>query len=357
MGDHGGTILNREVASVLEEGSVLQERGNGRVVEHVIVDVRRGEPRLLQIVQTHDHTDGDGLLVGVEETAAGDALRAVADHRVGDTLVTTDVEAILQDLARQSDDGLDADRKVLLRFLGADASLLSDEGVDAVSRDDHVCTQFVFAGADADDLLTLDDQGIDLHARHDGHSGFLALFQQPRIELGAQNGHCVGRLAQTLVPVVNVDKGTLVDEAHAVAGNPALNGRDVHKVREHLLHDTAVEDSTGQVLRTRLGGALDQQDFPALVGEGVGAHCTRHAAANDDDVKVNFLGHIPLLVSGKRCGQRGHDLVDVAHDAVVGDLEDRRVLVVVDGHDDLGVGHTGGVLHLAGDAQCNVDVR
>src|SRR4051794_24750705 len=40
-------------------------------------------------------------------------------------------------------------------------------------------------------------------------------------------------------------------------------------------------------------------------------------------------------------GQRGHDLEDVAHDPVVRDLEDRRVLVLVDRDDRFRRAHAG----------------
>ena len=55
--------------------------------------------------------------------------------------------------------------------------------------------------------------------------------------------------------------------------------------------------------------------------------------------------------------QHRGDLEQVAADAVVGDLEDRRGLVLVDRDDALGLAHTGLVLDGAGDTESNVDLR
>ncbi len=46
----------------------------------------------------------------------------------------------------------------------------------------------------------------------------------------------------------------------------------------------------------------------------------------------------------------------IADQAVVGDLEDRRFLVLVDGDDDLGVLHAGQMLDGAGDADGDVEL-
>ena len=55
--------------------------------------------------------------------------------------------------------------------------------------------------------------------------------------------------------------------------------------------------------------------------------------------------------------QHRGDLEQVAADAVVGDLEDRRGVVLVDRDDALGLAHTGLVLDGAGDTKSNVDLR
>src|SRR5262249_13555430 len=50
------------------------------------------------------------------------------------------------------------------------------------------------------------------------------------------------------------------------------------------------------------------------------------------------------------------DLEEVADEAIVGDLEDRRLLVLVDGDDHLAVLHAGQMLDRAGDADSDVEV-
>ena len=61
------------------------------------------------------------------------------------------------------------------------------------------------------------------------------------------------------------------------------------------------------------------------------------------------LGRLDFL------NQLGNDLVQIADNAVGGNVEDGGVLVLVDGDDVLGILHTGNVLDGTGDAQRNVD--
>ncbi len=53
----------------------------------------------------------------------------------------------------------------------------------------------------------------------------------------------------------------------------------------------------------------------------------------------------------------GQDFEEVADQAVIGDLEDRRLLILVDRDDDLGILHTGEMLDRAGDADRDVKLR
>ncbi len=56
-------------------------------------------------------------------------------------------------------------------------------------------------------------------------------------------------------------------------------------------------------------------------------------------------------------GQLGHDLEQVADQADVGDLEDRRFLVLVDGDDDFGILHPREMLDRARNADRDIDLR
>src|SRR5205085_8323508 len=63
------------------------------------------------------------------------------------------------------------------------------------------------------------------------------------------------------------------------------------------------------------------------------------------------------LLPLQRLQQRGDHLVHVADDAEVGDAEDRRLRVLVDGDDVLAALHADHVLRRAGDAAGDVQVR
>src|SRR5664279_1897897 len=55
--------------------------------------------------------------------------------------------------------------------------------------------------------------------------------------------------------------------------------------------------------------------------------------------------------------QFGKDLVKVADQTIVGNREDRRVRILVDGDDDLGFLHSGEVLDGAGNPDRDVELR
>src|SRR5690606_4963063 len=59
--------------------------------------------------------------------------------------------------------------------------------------------------------------------------------------------------------------------------------------------------------------------------------------------------------ASQRLLQFGQDGEEVADEAVIGDLEDRGFLVLVDGDDDLGILHAGQMLDRAGDADGDVE--
>src|ERR1700704_4689705 len=64
----------------------------------------------------------------------------------------------------------------------------------------------------------------------------------------------------------------------------------------------------------------------------------------------------PLLLRLEQLFERRYDLVDVANDAQIGDREDRRLAVLVDGEDVVAVLHADEVLGRAGDAEGDVEL-
>ena len=56
------------------------------------------------------------------------------------------------------------------------------------------------------------------------------------------------------------------------------------------------------------------------------------------------------------CQQR-HYLVQITNDTIVGDIEDRCILILVDGNDDIGLFHAGNMLDRTGNTDCEVNMR
>jgi len=96
-----------------------------------------------------------------------------------------------------------------------------------------------------------------------------------------------------------------------------------------------------------------------------GASETSRPSADDQDVRVQplaFGAHTPILARKlledwlqlllfEGFGERRNEFENVSDDAVIGDLEYRRVLVLVDGHDGARTLHPHDVLDGAADAQ------
>src|SRR5688572_5506116 len=85
------------------------------------------------------------------------------------------------------------------------------------------------------------------------------------------------------------------------------------------------------------------------------ASCSRNTGSSYSPTLMNWS----LLPTGaerlRGFRELGQDLEDVTHDAVVGDLEDGRVGVLVDAHDHLGRRHPGQVLDGPADAAGHVE--
>src|SRR6185436_972103 len=73
-------------------------------------------------------------------------------------------------------------------------------------------------------------------------------------------------------------------------------------------------------------------------------------------IRSAFRG-FPALLFLKRLGEFRDRLEQVGHQSVIRHLEDRRVLVFVDGDDDLAVLHAGQMLNRARDADRDVEFR
>src|SRR6476646_5154821 len=81
-----------------------------------------------------------------------------------------------------------------------------------------------------------------------------------------------------------------------------------------------------------------------------------HSASADNRLLLSFLLGSLVQEVLELLGQEGGDLEEVADDAVVGDLEDRGLRVLVDGADHLRGAHAGQVLDRARDAEAQVEL-
>ena len=140
-----------------------------------------------------DQANREGIVVGVEETAAAHAAGA-ADEFVGEALVADQPEALVDHLAGHVDQRLDPHRHLLGIELGpAQPGLLGGERQDTVGGDHHRGIQLSAAPQDRDpgNAAVLVDQVIHRGAGDQGGAGLDGLFGQPAVETGAEDGIAV----------------------------------------------------------------------------------------------------------------------------------------------------------------------
>ena len=143
-----------------------------------------------------------------------------------------------------------------------------------------------------------------------------------------------------------------------------------HVMLDQLEAGVAVE--MAEVLAAAGEEIVDADDARALGNQAVAQMRADKArpAGNERDLVLNRHQQVPPLTGGKRLpagtvpergsellGQLGHDLEQVADQADVRDLEDRRFLVLVDGDDGLRILHSGEVLDRARNADRDIDLR
>ncbi len=125
-----------------------------------------------------------------------------------------------------------------------------------------------------------------------------------------------------------------------------LNGR--RRLTSRLRPDSGVVGGAGVAKRPRPG---KPPVAPSLAAGGASSSRGGRARAEGPAPARPAALRFQLL---DECRQH---LVQVAHDAVVGHLEDRGVLVFVHGHDELGRADADRVLDLTGDAYRHIEVR
>src|SRR5260370_753772 len=82
-----------------------------------------------------------------------------------------------------------------------------------------------------------------------------------------------------------------------------------------------------------------------------------HKHRPESDPSSRLLESSLLSEFAERFGQFGNRLIQIRDQAVVGDLENRRVLVLVDRDDHLGILHAREMLDRAGDADGDIELR
>lgn len=90
-------------------------------------------------------TDGNGVLVGVHEKTTKDALVCRAHTKESDTLVAVGVEAVVDDVFFETDDGFHADCDVFETDWIDNASAFCNEGVNTFCVDDEIAFEGFFA--------------------------------------------------------------------------------------------------------------------------------------------------------------------------------------------------------------------
>src|SRR5437763_9656378 len=97
------------------------------------------------------------------------------------------------------------------------------------------------------------------------------------------------------------------------------------------------------------------QNASVCMSTTINAETAEHAEPNRPAGSAGSALYVVLRLHG--LDDRRHDLEQVADDAVVGDLEDRRVGILVDGDDRARALHADEMLDRAGDAEREIQLR
>ena len=296
-------------------------------------------------------------------------------------LVAAQVEAVDRDAGEMA-----------LRPLGEDGDLRDEVGARLEVRQllSFAATSLV-AGADAGDAAVVDEKLLRRGLGEDHRPAFLRLLREIAAELGERED-----------PVAVVLHRRRRRDAECVALREHVDGLAVDlAVVRYVLHPEAlaeeaaqaarVHDRAGEEMRARLLALLEQRDgnlAEALRRLRVGfeqlpeanrAREPRRARADDEDADLDpLVGRVgrrrdevrgverrrevaraahPTLCAADQFRELRDDLVDVADDAEVAEVEDRRVRVLVDGDDRAGALHADLVLDRARDAERDVELR
>ena len=253
---------------------------------------------MADIAQGCHDADGDGILVGIEKSAAEVSVRGSAGGKPCHTLIAVQAKALIDDVLSQLDDHLGADRHLVrLQFL-FHAQLLGQQGVDAVSENHAVRVHFLTGGFHADHLPVFHENLIYHNARNDLRAGFLGLFSKPTVKLCTKNRiGCGFRSSGKLCGMISDIQGSVFcHQRDLFLFDDSLDGRNFCKIRNNLLQAVAVKPSARHILRAAVIAALNHKHFFAGSGQHDGCRTSGKTAAHDYGVK-SVIAHIVLSSS------------------------------------------------------------
>ena len=240
---------------------------------------------------------GDGVTVGVEKSAALDAVGGEAQEFVAQAAEALELEAVFENLPVEADDLFHAGGQVIGGYvLVLQAHLACEKVVHALGKDHAVGMEFFLTGPDTHRAAIFHKHLFDQDAGGDeavfgivaGIDGLLNLSGQPVVEFCPENDHAFIRFLPEMIALEVDAEGRLpVHEGEpAVVDEPLPSTILLLPIVGHeCCQPVAPEHPSAHVFRAAELAALNEQEFHVVSGQGHGGTQAGHATADHDTVE------------------------------------------------------------------------
>ena len=244
-----------------------------------------------------DDTDGNAVLIRVEEAAADSTVGDIACEQPCKAFAVLHPEAPVDLFLTETDDFFDTDSDLFGLKLFFQAQLLGEQGVDTVCQKNAVRVHLLFTGQYTDSLAALvSDHLIHTDPMDEHGPGLLSLLCEPGIQIRAKDRiACFLRLAHLFIIIFECCSCLFRKEGNPLTDDLAFHRSLLGKSGENFLHGMSVHASSGYGFLSRFFRAFDDQNFHFRLSKKVSGYTSRNASSHDYDVKF-FLCHIlPFL--------------------------------------------------------------
>ena len=140
------------------------------------------------ITQSTNQPQRYGILIGIEESAAHQAVRRGTGKQPGGTFLARNIKAILDLFWCEANNFFNTNSVMMRIGSGNHSQRAAKHRVNAISQNHHIRFENIIPGLDTSDLVSFTNQRIDTNARDKLRASLFGLFHQPRVQTITQYG-------------------------------------------------------------------------------------------------------------------------------------------------------------------------